>query len=181
MAVETPAYRLELESGPFQIRDYPPLLEATVNVPGTRNAAVSAGFRLLARYIFGGNRTRTKIAMTAPVLQTPAEPVGVSATVASISGWDVSFIMPAEYKRSMLPAANEPRIRFSDVPAHRVAVISFTGFWTDANLQEHQDQLLAFLARRHLTPVSAAIYAFYDPPWTPWFRRTIEVQYRLTD
>jgi hypothetical protein len=187
MAIETPAYRVELDTKPFQIRDYAPLLEATVHVSGTRDAAVSAGFRLLAHYIFGGNRTQTKLAMTAPVLQTPAEPRafpkqgGVTAAVSSVSGWDVSFIMPQGYTRDTLPPATDPGIRFSEVPARRVAVISFSGFWTDGNLQEHQAQLLSFLARRHLTAISAPIYAFYDPPWTPWFWRTNEVHYLLSD
>jgi hypothetical protein len=181
MAVETSAYRVELDSKPFQIRDYPPLLEATVHVSGTRDAAVSEGFRTLAHYIFGGNRSQTKIAMTAPVLQMPAEPVGVTATAGAVTGWDVSFIMPAGYTRASLPQADQPGIRFSEVPAQRVAVISFSGFWTDANLQEHQRQLLTFLAEHHLTPGSAPIYAFYNPPWTPWFWRTNEVHYRLAD
>jgi hypothetical protein len=181
MAIETPAYQVEFEAKPFQIRDYPPLLTATVHVSGTRDEAVSSGFRLLAHYIFGGNQTKTKIAMTAPVLQTPAGKPQVTATVASVTGWDVSFIMPSSYTKASLPATPDAAIHFSEVPAHRMAVIAFSGLWTDANLQEHQQQLLDFLAERHLTPDSAPIYAFYNPPWTPWFWRTNEVQYRLAD
>jgi len=181
MAIETPHYRVELDSKPFQIRDYPALLTATVHASGTRDEAVSAGFRLLAHYIFGGNQTKTKIAMTAPVLQTPAGKPEVAATVASVTGWDVSFIMPAGYTKASLPATQDADIHFSEVPAHRMAVIAFSGMWTDRNLQEHQQQLLDFLSQRHLTPNSAPIYAFYNAPWTPWFLRTNEVQYRLAN
>ena len=36
-----------------------------VALPGSRKDAISAGFRLLARYIFGGNSAKGKVAMTA--------------------------------------------------------------------------------------------------------------------
>jgi hypothetical protein len=49
------------------------------------------------------------------------------------------------------------------------------GFWSDSNLQAHQAQLSEFLNRHQLTALSAPTYAYYDPPWTPWFWRTNEV------
>ena len=72
MAVEEPAFRTVLQDGAFEIRDYPALVVAEVTVTGGQKEAASKGFRLLAGYIFGGNRGKQSIAMTAPVTEAPA-------------------------------------------------------------------------------------------------------------
>ena len=46
-----------------QIREYDPVIYASVTVNERNNSL----FRILAGYIFGGNNTNQKIAMTAPV------------------------------------------------------------------------------------------------------------------
>jgi hypothetical protein len=183
MAAERPAYQVEVDLEPFQIRRYPTLLDASVRVSGSRDAAVSSGFRILANYIFGGNASDAKIAMTAPVMQTPAETPGPAreqdATAPSIRDWQVTFIMPSPYTLQSLPAAKDPRIHFAEVPPGRMAVVTFSGLWTESNILSHQRALVAFLKERHLQPTSGPIYAFYDPPWIPWFMRTNEVQFRI--
>lgn len=181
MAVERPAYQLELSATPFELREYPPLLHATVRVDGSRDAAVNAGFRILAAYIFGGNKASEKIAMTAPVLQAPADSAapGAAETAPQAAEWNVTFIMPASYRLEALPAANDPRIHFAEAPASRMAVVTFSGFWSEANLRSHQAQLERFIADHHLRPIAGPVYAFYDPPWVPWFMRTNEVQYQV--
>jgi hypothetical protein len=60
-----------------------------------------------------------------------------------------------------------------------MAVVTFSGLWTESNILAHQKALVAFLKERHLEPKSGPIYAFYDPPWIPWFMRTNEVQFRI--
>lgn len=61
------------------------------------------------------------------------------------------------------------------VPGRRMAAVTFSGFWSDFNLQSHRAQLLDFLKKHKLTALGAPVYAYYDPPWTPWFWRTNEV------
>lgn len=164
MAVERPKYSVELSDPPFEVRDYAPTVIATVHVDGERSAAVNAGFRILANYIFGGNKEKDKIAMTAPVKQQSLA-----------AGWDVSFTMPASYTMSTLPSPTDSRVHTIQVPARRVAAIKFSGFWSDANLKSHEEQLLQWLKAQKLIAISVPTYAYYDPPWTPWFFRTIEV------
>ena len=72
MATEESVFTSSLKEGAFEVRSYPALVAAQVNVTGTRDEASTAGFKLLAGYIFGGNTRRQSIAMTAPVVQAKA-------------------------------------------------------------------------------------------------------------
>ncbi|MEO8461020.1 MAG: heme-binding protein, partial [Dokdonella sp.] len=85
MAVEEPAFKTVLKDGNFEVRDYPALVVAEVTVSGEQKEAASRGFRLLAGYIFGGNKRRQSIAMTAPVAQEPtSEKIAMTAPVTQI-------------------------------------------------------------------------------------------------
>ncbi len=182
MAVERPSYSVEISQSPYEIRDYAPTLVAVVHVEGDRSDAVSAGFRILANYIFGDNRAGGKIAMTAPVTQTRGHAIAMTAPVEQQSdptGWEVRFTMPAAYTIDTLPTPNDRRVHIVQVPGQRLAVIKFSGFWSDANLQSHAAQLLAWLKARNLSASATPTYAYYDPPWTPWFMRTIEVMVEI--
>ena len=66
---EEPAYAVVDRLGPdVEVRRYAPRLAAETTVDDADDwQARSAAFKALAGYIFGGNRPRAKIAMTAPV------------------------------------------------------------------------------------------------------------------
>jgi hypothetical protein len=178
MAIERPHYSVEFSEKPCEVRDYAPTIVASVQVTGSREDAVSAGFRILAAYIFGDNQTQGKIAMTAPVTQSASQEIAMTAPVEQSmtrSGWDVRFTMPAAYTLGKLPKPRDARVHLLAVPGRRAAAITFSGFWSDSNLQSHRAQLQDFIRRHQLAAVSTPVYAFYDPPWTPWFWRTNEV------
>ena len=74
MATEEPEFKLILEEGEFQIREYEPKIIAQVVIDGDFEEASSKGFKLLADYIFGNNILEgdsQKISMTAPVEMSP--------------------------------------------------------------------------------------------------------------
>jgi DNA gyrase inhibitor GyrI len=182
MAIERAKYTVVKSDRPYEIRDYPSSVVAIVAVNGSREDAVNAGFRLLANYIFGNNQQKSKIAMTAPVTQIAKStaPVRMLMQEAAVpDAWVIRFMMPTGYTLQSLPAPIDNRVRFEQTDAHRVAVISFSGFWSDTNLESHKRQLLEWMQIQHLTPQSAPTYAYYDPPWTPWFMRTIEVLFDI--
>ncbi len=110
------------------------------------------------------------IAMTAPVTQT-----------ADGEAWVVRFIMPAQYTLETLPRPTDARIRIVALPARRVAVIRFTGFRTESSMQRQEAALREAMALRGLqaTVGQSPTYAFYDPPWTPFFLRRNEVMVTL--
>ena len=68
MAIETPEHNLLEREGRFELREYKSFLVAKTTVEDTYKEATVTGFRKIANYIFGGNKSQLSIAMTAPVI-----------------------------------------------------------------------------------------------------------------
>ena len=64
----------------FELRRYPAHLVAEIEVAGSFDEAPNRAFRPLAGYINGANRSRRRIAMTAPVTQQAAGPEKIAMT-----------------------------------------------------------------------------------------------------
>ncbi len=173
--VEQPKYERVSGDGRIEIRDYAPMIVAEAEVPGERSQAIQSGFRAIADYIFGNNTGSEKVAMTAPVIQEPGEKIAMTAPVtqqADERNWRVRFVMPSSYTMETLPKPNNPQVALVEVPEKRYAAIRFSGTARDANLERHAASLNAFLRENQIAPLSAPIYAFYNPPWTlPFLRR----------
>jgi len=163
--VEEPPYTSAALDGDFELRDYPELTVAEVTTTGTRRDAVGAGFRPLAGYIFAREREGEKIAMTAPVTQTPG----------ADGEWAVRFIMPSRYTLDTLPRPAGSTVRLETIPARRMASVRFSGVATDTLVAEQEARLLAWMTDRGLTPADTPTYAYYNDPFTPGFMRRNEV------
>lgn len=162
--------------GAIEIRRYAPRIAAETTIEGSAEHARYQGFRRLAGYIFGGNRSRTKIAMTAPVAQSPSEKIAMTAPVAQSpagkGAWTIKFFMPAGYTMETLPVPNDPQVHLVPVPPETYAVLRFSGVPNPASVAREQARLLAALKTSPWEPESAPTAWFYDPPWTiPFLRR----------
>ena len=180
---EEPEFTLVLKEEAFELRDYAPMIAAEVSVDGDRDSAVSAGFRILAGYIFGGNAGSAKIDMTAPVTQSKGETIAMTAPVTQTGAagvWAIRFMMPKAYTIASLPKPNDARIRFVEIPGRRVAVLRFSGLWSDSNLMSHREELAALLKAKKLKPQGEPSFAFYDPPWQPFFWRRNEIMWEVS-
>lgn len=171
MATEEPPFTLVVDDGAFQIRQYPPLTVAETQVKGTRREASGAGFRILADYIFGKNTRRERIAMTAPVSQSPptGEKIAMTAPVSQTGvgeAWVIQFTMPTGYTLDTLPTPNDPRVVLRVTPATRVAVIRFTGWAGDSDFERKRVELERWMAQRNIKAAGPAVLAQYNPPWT---------------
>lgn len=187
MAIEEPAFKIVLKAETFELRQYAPMLIAETLVEGDMDEASNKGFRKIADYIFGNNRSNQsgnsgKIAMTAPVTIEPQSekiamtaPVTLSTTGADLSKakqWRVHFVMPSQYTMSSIPQPNNPDVKLKEVPGKLFAVHSYTGFNTMAKVQSKTDELLAWVQQKNFKPLGTAQLSRYDPPWTlPMFRR----------
>ena len=175
-AVEEPQWTLVYEDGAFSIRDYAPTVVAETHVSGERGAAINAGFRRLARFIFGGNEPNREIAMTAPVAQRPAgERIAMTAPVSQVAsneGWVVTFYMPPGSRLEDMPRPLDDSVVLREEAARRVAVLRFSGLATQSNLARHADELRQRVEGRGEVASGDVSYAFYNPPWIlPWARR----------
>ena len=69
MAIEIPKFEILQKDGKFEIRKYQEYINASVEIDSEYQACFGEGFRILADYIFGNNRAKTNIEMTAPVTE----------------------------------------------------------------------------------------------------------------
>lgn len=184
MATEEPAFTGVSRDGNVELRDYPELVVAEATVAGEQKAAASEGFRLLAGYIFGGNRRRESIAMTAPVSQAAAsEKIAMTAPVAQTrtdtGRWVVRFTMPRKYTMQTLPVPNDARVSLRRLPPARLAVLRFSGLAQPDEVAARSSELLAWVAAHHLRATGPVTLAQYNPPWTLWFMRRNEVMVEI--
>ena len=183
---ELPDYTVVEELGDnIEVRAYPPMLLAEVVVTGDRDEAANKAFRILADYIFGNNRSRDKVAMTAPVTQTESEKIAMTAPVTQSpegsGAWTVSFMMPSKYTEETLPQPNNPDIAIRTTEPHKAIAIRFSGRITDRNMEKHKQRLAAMMTERGLKADGPAIYAYYNGPFTPFFLKRNEVIFYLAE
>ena len=196
MATEEPKFESIERSGAFELRQYPPMIVAETWVEGALGDGSNAGFRKIAGYIFGRNRSRTaegseKIAMTVPVTMQPgtSQKIAMTAPVTTEAApdageagtrWRMHFVMPSKYTMATLPIPEDPAVTLREVPAQRVAVRTFSGFVTENRVREETGLLLGWMKERGLEPSAAPQLARYNPPWSiPFLRRNeILVSYR---
>lgn len=182
--VEQAKYELVESQDNIEIRNYPPMIVAEVEVSGERKEAINKGFRLIADYIFGNNTTKENVAMTSPVIQETSQKIAMTSPVTqegTEGKWMVRFVMPASYTIDNLPKPNNDHVKLKNIPNKYFAAIRFSGLAGEESLQENTDLLNEFIKEKNLKAISAETYAFYNPPWTlPILRRNevmIEIEY----
>lgn len=197
MATEEPSYQILQTTEDYGLRRYDPYRVAEVEVRGDFEDVGSEAFRILAGYIFGDNQGETKMAMTAPVNQRPAEttheqvgtrlemtaPVSQRPAGAESDSdvYVISFVMPASFMLETLPRPNNPRIRLPEEQGGRVAARRYSGSWSEARYREEERRLLEALQRDRLQPQGVPIYARYNSPFSlPMFRRN-EILVQVAD
>ncbi|WP_242470396.1 SOUL family heme-binding protein [Allochromatium vinosum] len=197
MATEEPSYQILQTTEDYELRRYDPYRVAEVEVRGDFEDVGSEAFRILAGYIFGDNQGETKMAMTAPVNQRPAEatreqagtrlemtvPVTQRPAGSEMDSdvYVISFVMPASFTLETLPQPNNPRIRLREEPAGRVAARRYSGSWNEARYREEERHLLEALQRDGLQPRGTPIYARYNSPFSLSMFRRNEILVPLAD
>lgn len=184
-ATEEPEFQLIKKIGDIAMRQYAGYTVAEVVVPGPASDAGSQAFPVLAGYIFGKNKGERKLAMTAPVTQT-AVPVKLEMTApvtqtAAPGGFVVQFVLPKGVTLANAPEPLDARIRLREVVSHRVAVIQYSGLWSQENYRDHLEQLQSALRSANMAWSGEPVYARYNPPFTPWFMRRNEIWLYLSD
>jgi hypothetical protein len=181
VGAEEPSYRSERLTDEVEIRRYQPRIAAETTVEGDERRALQEGFRRLAGYIFGGNHSSSRIAMTAPVSQssTKGQKIAMTAPVSQAAenehGWVIRFFMPSKWTMATLPEPNDARVRLVEVPAETMAVLRFSGIADHRAITARSARLCESLRAQGIQTVGDPVAWFYDPPWTLPFRRRNEV------
>lgn len=137
----------------FEIRSYEASLFTSVTLPTNEyDAASNKGFSLLAGYIFGGNSTNEKIAMTSPVAMSLEDSM------------TVMFMVPKDLKKENLPAPNQSQIEFREEPAKTLAAITFGGWANDKKIEQYKQKLLAALDAEGIAYGNRFYFLGYNAP-----------------
>ena len=181
MGTEQPNYEvLERVGDNIEIRQYGPRVaaETTIDRSKSDNARGDA-FRLIAGYIFGANKARKKVAMTAPVeINSAGMKIAMTAPVElnnSDNGLIMRFFMPSKYSLDQLPEPSDLRVKLTQMPSMAVAALRFSGSTSDAAVSTRTEELVSALQSSKWKIAGAATAFFYNPPWTMPFLRTNEV------
>jgi len=182
-ATEEPDFNIVQQINDIEIRDYAAYTVAEVLIEGPADQAGNRAFPILAGYIFGKNKGERKMAMTAPVIQR-AEPVRMAMTAPvtqtqTPAGTVVQFVLPKDVNLANAPEPLDSRVKLREVPSARVAVIRYSGFWSDANYSRHLASLEEALKAANLVWEGEPVYSRYDPPFMPWFLRRNEIWLHL--
>jgi len=179
-----PTYTIVQGEGNIETRNYQSLLVAEITENGDRETAMKNGYEALNSYFQGANSTGEKIAMTEPVMQF--------AVFHSIHGmtdartvdnhkWVVRFFLPVEFTRASAPQPQDQNVRILETNPMKVVAISYSGRWSNENIQSNEDTLKEYINNNALHAVDVPAYAFYDSPASsPWSRHN-EVLIKLSD
>lgn len=189
--IESPSYSVIKSSGGVELRKYDAYLVAEVTVKAkSLDDASSRGFRPLAGYIFGGNQSSDKIAMTAPVTTQSAAnnsddgtKIDMTAPVTTQNAGDglykVHFSMPKSWTMERLPIPNNADVKVLEMKAEIRLAYRFKGRKTKAKMTAADEAILKFAMSENLKITSDAISAGYDSPMVPFFLRRWEVMRRV--
>ena len=184
MAVEEAKYSVQMAEDEFELRRYSPQIVAETLVTGAFDSVGNTGFKRLAGYIFGDNRSRDRVDMTAPVSQTPvSEKIAMTAPVnqqavgeqAAGEQYRITFIMPAGSTLESLPEPTDANVTLRELPAQWMAAVRYSGTWSEARYRQWEASLEAWVLEQGWTPTGPPVFARYNPPFMPWFMRRNEV------
>jgi len=158
--LESYPYTVDKKYKDFELRTYEASLFTIVKLSsGQYEQASSKGFSILAGYIFGGNETNEKIAMTSPV------------TMSLEDSMTMKFMVPKNYSKDALPKPNSSQVEFEEVPEKSVAAIRFSGWANDDRIEKYKAQLIKALDREGISYSNRFFFFGYNPPYEVLNRR----------
>ena len=175
MSYEEPEYSIVKKTDVYEVRQYKKRTVAEV-IYGEEDS----GFRVLFDYISGANKGSKEVEMTIPVTQSKEIDMTVPVTQSKTDGkMSMRFFLPVQYSKQNAPEPNDKRVRIIDLPVEYFAVISYPGFASDSNFEEHSMELKAALDKDGMVIKGPPIKATYNSPFTLPFLRRNEAMYPL--
>lgn len=189
VAIEKPKYAVLHAKDKIEYRSYEGYVVAqtTVTDKNSYGQAATSGFMRLFNYISGENVSKTAIDMTAPVQQIPlteveSEKIAMTSPVQQSKndlGWSVAFMLPSKFNIDTAPIPINESISLREIPSRLMAVIGYSGRWTQRNFDKQSQLLKSAVQKREIEIISAAESAVYNPPFMPPFMRRNEVMFEV--
>jgi len=175
MSYEEPEYSIVKKTDVYEVRQYKKRTVAEVTY-----GEEDSGFRVLFDYISGANKGSMEVEMTIPVTQSKEIDMTVPVTQSTTDGkMSMRFFLPVQYSKQNAPEPNDERVRIIDLPVEYFAVISYPGFASDGNFEEHYTELKDALDKDGMVIKGPPIKATYNSPFTLPFLRRNEAMYPL--
>ena len=175
MSYEEPEYSIVKKTDVYEVRQYKKRTVAEVTY-----GEEDSGFRVLFDYISGANKGSKEVEMTIPVTQSKKIDMTVPVTQSASDGeMSMRFFLPKQYSKQNAPEPNDERIKIIDLPEEYFAVISYSGFASNVNFEEHRTELKAALEKDGMVIKGPPIRATYNSPFTLPFLRRNEAMYPL--
>ncbi len=125
----------------------------------------NSSFRVLASYIFGQNKERETVSMTAPV----------------VTDEKMSFILPQDMNPEDAPTPDGQAIEFTTVPPRKLATLTFSWWTSQSRVEKKRAELLEVLLEYDIETKGGVFLMRYNDPWTPPFLRRNEVAVEIAD
>lgn len=167
--IENYPYKVVKRFSKFEIRNYEATLFTSVKL-STNNykEASGKGFSILAGYIFGGNETNEKIAMTSPVSMSLEDSM------------TMMFMVPKKFNKENLPKPNQTDIEFKEEPSKTMAAITFGGWANSKKIEVYKNKLKTALDEEGISYSNKFYFFGYNPPFEILNRKN-EVLVELQD
>ena len=166
--VETVKYEILRKLNKVEIRRYPRIVTAKVGNYETDS------FGLLFRFISGENKQKTKVKMTAPVVSQEIKMTSPVFSDFSSTGY-MAFVMPSEFSLENTPEPLDNRVKIEELPARELAVLRFSGTWSEKHFEAKTRELLDELTTAKIKTRGSVFTMLYNPPFIPGFLRRNEV------
>jgi hypothetical protein len=186
-STERPKYEVLEKKENYEIREYESQIRIEVETE-SNELSTSSGFSDLAGYIFGKNVSKTSIEMTSPVStefeENKNEKIEMTSPVSTELNENkkiiMSFILPSKFKKiEELPIPLNKKVKFVELKKQKYAVLTFSGMWDENYALEKEKELKNYLKEDSIEfDIKPQLWR-YDPPWTIWFLRTIEIALKI--
>ena len=181
LAIESPKYTVVYKDASLEYRQYEPYIvaETVVQNSSSYKRASNEGFMRLFRYITGDNNIQMDIEMTAPVQRNAvSEDIAMTAPVQRVEteqGWRIAFMLPEKFSMETAPLPTDERINLRPVAGQLMAVVRYSGRWTERNFEKHKEKLLTGIEAHAIEATGVIESAAYDAPYVLPFLRRNEV------
>jgi effector-binding domain-containing protein len=93
----------------------------------------------------------------------------------------MAFVMPSEFTPETTPEPLDPRVKIEELPARVVAVLRFSGSWSEDHFEAKTRELFEELSKARIKTKGGVFAMLYNPPFIPSFLRRNEVAVEIEE